>query len=106
MTQAKLKTFGTALAAAVKAYHYRAPENEAPGYAVWAELAATSVEADNRHAEGAFTIAVDYFTREEYDDAIDTICDLLDSFGSWVIESVQFETETGLIHYEWRLDYA
>lgn len=106
MTQDKLRTFGTALASVSRAYHYRAPENEPSGYAVWAELASTSVEADNSHAEAAFSISVDYFTRTEFDDTIDDICDLLDTFGSWRIESIQFEQETGFIHYEWRLDYA
>ncbi len=106
MTQAKLRTFGIALSGIVSAFHYRAPENQHPGYAVWAEYAGTSVEANNSHAEAAFSISVDYFTAEEFDDSIDAICDLLDTFGSWVLESVQFETETNLIHYEWRLDYA
>lgn len=106
MTQSKLRTFGTALSAAVTAYHYRAPENQRPGYAVWAEYAGTHVSANNSHAEAAFSIAVDYFTATEFDSAIDAICDLLDTFGSWVLESVQFEPETNIIHYEWRLDYA
>jgi len=106
MTQAKLKTFGVALSDIVRAYHYRAPENVAPGYAVWIEIADTHVSANNRHAEAAFTIAVDYFTAKEFDASIDAICDLLNGFGSWTLESVQFEPDTSLIHYEWRLDYA
>lgn len=106
MTQAKLRTFGAALSDVVTAYHYRAPENQAPGYAVWAEYAGAHVSADNSHAEAAFSIAVDYFTAEEFDAKIDAISALLDTFGSWVLESVQFEPETNIIHYEWRLDYA
>lgn len=106
MTQAKLRTFGTALSDIVRAYHYRAPENCKPGYAVWEEYAGTHVSADNSHAEAAFSISVDYFTATEFDEAIDAICELLNTFGSWVLESIQFEPETNIIHYEWRLDYA
>lgn len=107
MTQAQLKAFGDALGEILSAsFHYTAPENRPPKYAVWQEIAGTSVSANNRHAESGFTIDVDLFTREEYDTTIDAISNLLDSYGSWTIESVQYETDTGLIHYTWRLDYA
>lgn len=106
MTQAYLKEFGRNLARICKAYHYRAPENTRPGYAVWQELAGASVGADNRHAEALYDIAVDYFTKTEFDSTIDAIEAFLQEYGSWRLESVQFEIDTGVIHYEWRLDYA
>lgn len=107
MTQAGLKTFGLGLGLIVeKAYHYTAPENTPARYVVWAELSGEHLAADNRESEGKFEIAVDYFTTKEFDTTIDDISDFLDGFGSWRIESVQYEEQTGYIHYEWRLDYA
>lgn len=106
MTQAKLKIFGQGLAAVCRAYHYRCPENTKPGYVVWQELSGNSVAGDNRHSESLCEIAVDYFTKTEFDAVIDDIEAYLQDYGSWRLESVQFETDTGVIHYEWRLEYA
>lgn len=107
MTQIALKSFGLGLAVIVpKAYHYTAPENTPAQYAVWAELSGEHLAADNKEAEGKFEISVDYFTKVEFDSVIDDISGFLDAFGSWRIESVQYEELTGYIHYEWRLDYA
>lgn len=106
MTQSELKTFGQGLAVICSAYHYRCPENTKPGYAVWQELFGGSVQGDNRHTESLFEIAVDYFTKKEFDAKIDAIEDFLQGYGSWRLESVQFEQDTGVIHYEWRLNYA
>ena len=107
MTQNELKKFGEALGNILGAsYHYTAPENRPPKYAVWQELLGIDLHANNRHAESGFLISVDYFTAEEYDPNIDAISALLDVYGSWTIESVQFEQDTMLIHYEWRLEHA
>lgn len=106
MTQQFLKTFGIGLADVCRAYHYRAPENVRPGYAVWQEIAGSALAAENRHAEGFFDISVDYFTKTEFDPTIDAIAAFLQGYGSWRLESVQFEQDTGMIHYEWRIDYA
>lgn len=107
MTQTQLKEFGNALGATVDtSFHYTAPENQSPGYCVWQEILGINLAGDDKHAESGFVIAVDYFTDEEYDSNIDAISALLDTYGSWTIESVQYEEDTGLIHYEWRLEYA
>lgn len=106
MTQNELKTFGAGLAQICTAYHYRVPENTKPSYAVWQELSGEAIEADNVHRESSYYIAVDYFTKKEFDAKIDAIQEYLDRFGSWTLESVQFENETNIIHYEWRIFYA
>ena len=107
MTQTSLKAFGLGLGLIVpKCYHYTAPENTPAKYAVWAELSGTHLAANNKEAEGAFEIAVDYFTKTEFDATIDNISAFLDGFGSWNIESIQYEEATGYIHYEWRISYA
>lgn len=107
MTQTALQAFGTALGAIVpKSYHYMPPENTGPAYAVWAEISGSNLAADNKAAEGAFVIAVDYFTKTEFDTTIDSIQTFLNGYGSWILESVQFEEDTGYIHYEWRTGNA
>ena len=46
---------------------------------------------------------VDYFTRDNTDTPKSTIESALDGLGIWwTLESIQFEPETGYIHYEWR----
>ena len=107
MTQEHLKAFGLGLGQIVaKSYHYAPPENTPAAYAVWAEISGTNLAADNKAAEGAFTIAVDYFTKTEFDSTIDSIMTYLSSYGTWSLESVQYEEDTRYIHYELRLDYA
>ena len=107
MTQAELRAFGLGLGQIVtNTFHYTAPENTSANYAVWAELSGVALSSDNKQAEGRCEIAIDYFTKTEFDGTIDSISSYLNNFGSWHIESVQFEPETRYIHYEWRLDYA
>lgn len=107
MTQSSLRSFGLGLGQIVpKCYHYMPPENTPAAYAVWAEISGTNLAADNTATEGAFTIAVDYYTKTEFDATIDSVTAYLGTFASWRLESVQFEADTGYIHYEWRLDHA
>jgi len=106
MTQIKLKAFGIGLGVVVsKCYHYRAPENVSGPYAVWMELGGVYVAGSNLHAESGKQITVDYFTKTEFDPVIDSIEGYFAGM-SWRLESVQFEEETGYIHYEWRIEYA
>lgn len=52
--------------------------------------------------EQAITGTTDYFTRDEFDPAIDRIQDANQSLGiAWRLNSVQYEDDTELIHYEW-----
>lgn len=72
-------------------------------YLVWQEDGAEDFEADGRHAEKAMTGTTDLFTKEEFDGAIDALEDAYDAHGiAWSLNSVQYEDETGIIHYEWR----
>ena len=54
--------------------------------------------------EQAITGTVDYFTLTEYDGNIEAIQLALNTVEnlSWAINSVQYEEDTNLIHYEWR----
>lgn len=100
--QEKLEPFGAAMAAVVpNCYHYWRPEMNAP-FLVWAEDSDNSLSADNGNDYQAIAGALHYFTKTEYDSAIDSIQTALDQFGaSWYLESVQYEDDTNLIHYEW-----
>ena len=48
-------------------------------------------------------------TRTEYDPTLDRIQEILNGFDfpfSWRLESVQYEDDTDLIHYEWTWSVA
>lgn len=105
--QQKLEQIGTALAAALpNVYHYYRPQMQEP-YCVWAEDGETNaLDADNQKQEQVVGGYVDYYTRTEYDPALDTVQGVLLGlqgklpFG-WALSSVDFEDETNLIHYQW-----
>ena len=98
----RLESIGTALAAAVpNTYHYFRP-NLQPPFCIWAEESGDGFAADNKTAEHALTSTVDYFSKQEYDPALDAIESTLSGLGLiWELNSVQYEDETELIHHEW-----
>ena len=98
----RLESIGTALAAAVpNTYHYFRP-NLQPPFCIWAEESGSSFTADNKTVEHAPTGTVDYFSKQEYDPALDAIESTLSGLGLiWALNSVQYEDETKLIHHEW-----
>ena len=88
-------------------WHYWRPHMKAP-FVVWAEDGEQNpaANADDRKAEQAITGYVDYYTKTEYDNTADLIQDAL--FGlqavtafRWRLESVQYEDDTNLIHFQW-----
>ena len=83
-------------------YHYVAQPNAVPPYLVWQEDGDGDLGADNRHAERAVTGTVDLYTKQEWDPLISSVERALESVGaSWYFSSFQYETETGLLHFEW-----
>lgn len=102
----------------------RAPEGD---YGVYAEEGANDLIASGRHVERVVRLTVDYFTRavdsrvvysgdgEAYNTdgtglyswfdshpAKTAIEEALDSVGcAWYLNSVQFENDTGYVHFEW-----
>ena len=98
-----LQSLKEALAAisGAQVYHFRAIKATAP-YIVWAEDGADDLQLNGVHVEKAATGTVDLFTKTENDPLIASIEGALDSVdGVWSLNSVQYEQETGLIHYEW-----
>lgn len=98
-----LTTFIKALVALnERTFHYFAsPQTEAP-YIVWAEDGANDLVANNGHSEKMLTGTVDLFTREEADPLFQSIPEVMDRIPvAYSLTTVQYEEETGLIHYSW-----
>lgn len=84
-------------------YHYAAVANASPPYVVWQEDGANDLEAGNRHIERAYTGTIDLYTLEDGDPLMEAIPDALNEAQeiAWYLNSVQYEDDTELIHYEW-----
>lgn len=71
-------------------------------YGAWAEDGAHDLEADGGHAEQAMTGTVDYFTRDATGACKAVIETALENAGcAWYLNSVQYENDTGYVHWEW-----
>lgn len=82
--------------------HYEAMKKE-DRYIVWAEDSeGSSVEGDDQKENQSIQGTIDYFTKTEDDENVDKIQgELRASCISFYLNSVQYEDETGYIHYEW-----
>lgn len=70
--------------------------------AVALDGAGASVWADDRMQEQALEGTVDLFTRDEGHPQMKAVQAALDRSGvSWRLNSIQYEENTGLMHYEW-----
>lgn len=98
----KLKRIRDAFAnAAPNVYHYWR-ENKSFPCIVWQEDGENAFEASNRKEEQGITGTLDYFTKMEFDPAVDEIQIIFNMLGiGWSLKSVQYEEETNMIHYEW-----
>jgi len=83
-------------------FHYFAT-NKTDKYIVWAEdTQADASYADNHMSGQVIQGTIDYFTKMEFDSNFDLIQDKLNSIDiAWRLNSIQYEEETGYIHYEW-----
>ena len=101
--QSKLNQLGVKFATLTNnCYHYFRPVSSVPCL-MWAESGEeNSFNADNRKMEQNIVGTCDYFTKTEFDPTIDSIQEALDEMGlTWALQSVQYEDETQMIHYEW-----
>lgn len=86
-------------------YHYHAPDNRPVPYIVWMEDGANDFEAENVHEEFVMTGTIDLYTRDDKDPLMDSIPQALNGIPCvWTLNSVQYEEETELIHYEWTFE--
>lgn len=100
--QGKLKAFSKGVAQIPgDVFHYRRSQLPPP-YTVWQEDGADQLEADNCVAELSPSGTLDYYTKTELDPNVDVIQAVLNSLPiAWSLNSVQFEEDSGIIHYEW-----
>lgn len=106
--QNKLKQMGDAFAAVTeKCYHYFRPIKDVPCI-IWAEDGeAVSFHAGNRKACQNISGSTDLYTKTEFDPLCDAVQEALENLGvAWSLNSVQYEEETNLIHYEWVWEVA
>ena len=106
--QSALRSFGTALRSVTgigTVHHYWHPVQYTP-WTVWAEQRETNTfNRDNRKAELIIEIAVDYWTKTEYDRTVDAIQDFFENHRYvWTLDSVLYENETNLIHWSWTIE--
>ena len=82
--------------------HFGWSKAPAGDYGVYAEDGANDLIAGNVHVEKVLQGTVDYFTRDDSGAPKTTIEAALDSVPvAWYLSSIQFESDTGYIHYEW-----
>ena len=83
-------------------YLYTAKGNAKTPYVVYGVSGSNDLFAGNRRAEMADSGFIDLFTKTETDPLIGDIPSALDAAGvSFYLNSVQFEEETGYLHFEW-----
>lgn len=106
--QTKLYQIGVRFAEITdKCWHYWRPVKAVPCL-MWAEDGEeNSFNADNHKREQNITGTCDFYTKTEFDPLIDEVQAALDDMGmTWQLESVQYEDDTQMIHYEWRWGVA
>ncbi len=83
-------------------FHYFATKKP-DKYIVWAEDGqGDSVYSDESMDDRAIQGTIDYFTKTEFDHNVELIqSKLTEAEISWRLNSVQYEEDTGYIHYEW-----
>ena len=86
-----------------RCYRYTAAKNAKAPYIVWAEDSEANLFGDGgKVLERSVQGTVDLFTRREGDPLMVQIPEALNRGGTiHYLNSVQYEDETGLIHYEW-----
>lgn len=84
-------------------YHFRAPQNTAAGYIVYGEDSQDApLYADGKLCAQVLQGTIDYYTRDGEDVMADVIQKALNDAGiSFWLNSVQYEYETNLVHFEW-----
>lgn len=77
--------------------------NKADKYIVWAEdTENNSVGGDNKKQMQTIQGTIDYYTKEDGDETVDKIQEALEKGKiPFYLNSVQYENETGYIHFEW-----
>lgn len=77
----------------------KAPEGD---YGTYSEQSGNDLTADSIHAERGTEGYIEYYTRDDTSTPRTTIEAALNGLGiPWYLNTVQYENDTGYIHYEW-----
>lgn len=87
------------LTADPNASHYKSKQKE--NYTVWAEYGANRLIADDTETERVHKIQIDRFTKVEYDPIADAVTAMLNANEICYEPHVDYEKDTGMIHYIW-----
>lgn len=88
-------------------YLFTAKSNTKTPYIVYGVDGDNNLHAGNRMAETVDTGYIDLFTKKSGDPLIKEIPAALNAAEvSFYLNSVQFEDETSILHYEWRWEYG
>lgn len=83
-------------------YHDDAAPDHPNQYIVWSIDGGENLYADQTAAETSLEISVDLFTADEFDPLADQVQAVFSQNQvAWYINSVQYERDTGLTHWEW-----
>ena len=94
----KLTTIKTNLLTVSKSvYHYEKPASVKAPYIVWMEDSCDTFGADNQKGENQLHGTIDAYSKTEFDSIFDGIFQI----PGVVLNSVQYEDDTKLIHYEY-----
>lgn len=85
----------------IKAFHYCKSSSAKVPYVVWREAGEDVFGADNRRGETAIEGTIDIFSLREFDSIFDDVPNALDGVANCRLNSVQYEDDTKLIHYEY-----
>lgn len=88
-------------------YHYWANGEHSQKYICFMENAEANAQwSDYGRTLRTLNGTVDLFTKQEYDPLFNAVEDALIGIGCALkLNSVQFEHETGYIHYEWYIEF-
>jgi len=79
----------------------RAPGTE---YGTWSEESADDLLGNGRHIERATVVTIDLFTRDASRTPRQKVEEQLEALGCpWRLDSINYESDTGLIHLYWRV---
>lgn|GEM_PF-1169869 len=79
-------------------------DNPKGNFIVWSEDDTTRAFGDGLAVQKAVQGTVDYFTKTEYDPVVDEIDDALQGVDLAFLDggpTIDYETTTGYIHYQW-----
>ena len=83
-------------------YHFTAPPATKLPYIIWSEDGADHFRANNKNLETAYTGTIDLYTKNQNDPLMEAIpAALNETNAAWYLNSVQYEEDTQIIHYEW-----